>query len=94
MRPFPIPDVTGVYDIRLLNFKTILLTYSNPTTRSDSIGLKAANHLPVPDSTIEVGLIQSTPLNTALHIVLYFVTTSYKLKPTKYTIFREKYLVI
>ena len=94
MRPFPIPVVTGAYDIRPFNSKTILLTYSNSTTRSGSIGLKAANHLPIPDSSIEVGLIQITPINTVLYIVLYFVTKSHKLKPTKYTVFREKYLII
>jgi len=68
MRPFQISDVTGVYDIRLLNLKAILLTYSNPTARSGSAGLKAANHLPIQDSSIEVGPIQSTPLNTVLYI--------------------------
>jgi hypothetical protein len=73
MRPFAISDVTGDYDIRLLNFKAILLTYPKQTARSGSTGLKAANHLPIQNSFIEVGLIQSTPLNTALYIDLYFV---------------------
>jgi len=46
------------------------------------------------NSTIEVGLIKSTPLNTVVHVVLYFVIKSHKLKPTKYTVFMEKYPII
>jgi hypothetical protein len=96
MRPFPISDVTGVYDIRLLNFKAILLAYIFKPNREVRVYWTESSESSTYTRFFHRG--RSDPKHTTKHSVVYWtyisLIKSHKFKPTKYTVFREKYLII